>query len=188
VEDETIELVLSAFSDIVTRIEKGRAGHNSLSSKGFIEFCEFWIALAKKGQSFKSLKADVLDILLQGEDIRLVDRVAALVQGYSTAHPSKLRSPHSEPVTALIGNIKELEDSCTLKKDWVALEAHCLCAVFAQMTTILEQWGSGLSLSSFRVVSATKKKRGRRDTTIERNLETPAKRATFTSATLESTK
>ena len=48
VEDEAIQVVLSAFSDIVMRIEKRRAEDYLLSSKGFIGFCEFWITLAKK--------------------------------------------------------------------------------------------------------------------------------------------
>ena len=109
--------------------------------------------IGKKGQPFKSLKADVLNILLmQGGDICLVDRVAALIQGNSTAHPSNLHQPLSGLATAP-------EDGCTLKKDWAALEAPRLCAVFVQMTMVLEQRGSGLSLSSFHLVSATKEER-----------------------------
>ena len=90
---------------------------------------------------------------MKGGDICLVDRVAALIQGNSTAHPSNLHYP-----PALTGDIKEHEDDCTLKKDWAALEAPRLCAVFVQMTTVLEQHGSGLSLSSLRVCWQLRKK------------------------------
>ena len=114
----------------------------------------------KRSAPFKSFTANILNIrLIQGGDICLVDRVAALIQGNSTAHPSNPHYPPSELVTVSIGNIKEPEDGCTLKKDWAALEAPRLCAVFVQMTTVLEQCGRGLSSSSFHVVSPTKEER-----------------------------
>ncbi|KAF8075942.1 cysteine peptidase C50 [Lyophyllum atratum] len=73
-EEEATRAILSTFSDLVDRTEKRSDASTFLGGSSFVEFCEYWIVLAKRVG-----------------DICLVDRIAGIIQGISMArhhHPN----------------------------------------------------------------------------------------------------
>jgi separase len=47
-EDEAMSVVLFAYSDLITKVEKGSGRNIFMTGKGFVGFCEYWMAFAKK--------------------------------------------------------------------------------------------------------------------------------------------
>ncbi|KAG6850976.1 hypothetical protein H0H93_005845 [Arthromyces matolae] len=50
-EEETIHVVLPLFSDLIRILEETNSASEFLSGKGFVGFCEYWLAFAKRSTS-----------------------------------------------------------------------------------------------------------------------------------------
>ncbi|KAG5639575.1 hypothetical protein H0H81_012246 [Sphagnurus paluster] len=114
-QEDAMKCVLTAFGDLVGQLKKRDTASGFFDARGFLGFCEYWMAFAKKAG-----------------DICLVDHIAGVIQGLSMVASS---SKQDSPPEANLG-----KEACPRKKtDHDTLHAARLCATFAQATTALEQ-------------------------------------------------
>ncbi|KAG6920238.1 hypothetical protein DXG01_005007 [Tephrocybe rancida] len=117
-EEEMMRVVLAAFSDLVRVVEERNDAPVLLSGKGFVGFCEYWLAFGKKAG-----------------DICLVDRIAGLIQGISVDSSSSSKAGQDTPI--LEGGEGPPRSKTSVDRD--TLEAARLCATLAQTTSAFEQ-------------------------------------------------
>ncbi|KAG6902753.1 hypothetical protein C0995_011901 [Termitomyces sp. Mi166 len=115
-EEEAMRIVLTAFTDLVSIVEKRDGASGFLSGRGFVGFCEYWLVFAKRAG-----------------DICLVDRIAGLIQAMVSS-PSNKTSQDTAP---LVEAGQQTLSKADVEHDTLA--AARLCATFAQAISAIEQ-------------------------------------------------
>ncbi|KAG6866775.1 hypothetical protein C0991_011434 [Blastosporella zonata] len=144
-EEEAMRVVLTSFSELVRLLEERDTVALSLSGKGFVGFCEYWLAFAKKAG-----------------DICLVDRIAGLIQGISVVASSS----SSKTAVPLQDNVESARCKVDIERD--TLGAAQFCAALAQTTSALDQRSADMEVRVQEAASTLKE-----STTIIRLLQCP---------------
>ncbi|KAG6876650.1 hypothetical protein C0993_001514 [Termitomyces sp. T159_Od127] len=116
--EEAMRAVPAAFMDLVRIVEKRDGAFDFMSGKGFVGFCEYWLAIAKRAG-----------------DLCLVDRIAGLIRGISLDSTQSSNSKQDTPISVESG--KQVPHKVDVEHDNLA--AARLCAIFTQAISAIEQ-------------------------------------------------
>ena len=141
-EEQAMSIVLSAYYNLMDGVEKRKVGDVFMAGKGFVGFCEYWMAFAKKvGHLLYRCRRFLSRI--QAGDICVLDRISNMMRSSSVASSSLSLA------AGTVGDIghnevdNEGKQQAGRNKDTTGLEGARICATLSQITVVLEQQGSG---------------------------------------------